>query len=192
MRSSPADLVLSHAPACVPPAASSSGETHFFPPSSFPYQRLLPVVVFARSNRSSTRRELDVTLPPALSPRAWVTSSMRRTPSTEAHLDLAPLMFPLGCRILPGKHLHKYTAAERTSLNSVKRKFNFGEGRLAEGQLPKALRRHDLRTPSRPSLIGDRDDRLCTASSSLGPTGSLLKWDLWARIDRNRLLRPHK
>jgi hypothetical protein len=145
MRSSPADLVLSH--------AASSGEPHFFPPSSFPYPRLLPVVVFARSNRSSTRRELDVTLPPALSPRAWVTSSMRRTPSTEAHLDLAPLMFPLGCRILPGKHLHKYT-----------------ERRKAEDQLLKALRRHDFRTPSRPSLIGDRGDRLCTASSSLVPT----------------------
>src|SRR5919112_3141220 len=88
MRSSPADLVLSHAPACVPPAAAASGEPHFFPPSAFPYPRLLPVVVFARSHRSSTRRELGVTLPPALSPRAWVTSSMRRTPSTEAHLDL--------------------------------------------------------------------------------------------------------
>ena len=76
--------------------AASSGEPLLFPPSSFPYPRLLPVVVFARSNRSSTRRELDVTLPPTLSPRAWVTSSRRRTPSTEAHLDLAPLMFPLG------------------------------------------------------------------------------------------------
>src|SRR5215207_424717 len=34
---------------------------------------------------------------------------MRRTPSTEARLDLASLMFPLGCRILPGKHLHIYS-----------------------------------------------------------------------------------
>src|SRR5215207_4922964 len=34
---------------------------------------------------------------------------MRRTPSTEAHLELAPLMFPNGCRIVPGKHLHKYS-----------------------------------------------------------------------------------
>src|SRR5215211_5053753 len=46
----------------------------------------------------------------------------------------------------------------------------FGEGRLAEVQLPKALRRHDPRTPCRPSLKGDRGDRVCTASSSLGPS----------------------
>src|SRR5215208_5520964 len=67
MRSSPADLVLSHALACAPlappalapvapsfpapsaPAAASSAEPLLFPPSSFPYPRLLPVVVFARS-----------------------------------------------------------------------------------------------------------------------------------------------
>src|SRR5215211_7562351 len=40
------------------------------------------------------------------------------------------------------------TSAGRTSQNSVERKSNFGVGRLAEVQLPKALRRHDLRTPS--------------------------------------------
>jgi hypothetical protein len=57
-----------------------------------------------------------------------------------------------------------------TSENSVNRKSNFGEGRLAEVLLPKALRRHDLRTPSQPSLIGDRGDRVCTASSSQGPS----------------------
>jgi hypothetical protein len=54
-----------------------------------------------------------------------------------------------------------------TSENSVKRQSDFGEGRLADVQLPKALRPHDLRRPSRPSLIGDRGDRVCTASSSL-------------------------
>src|SRR5215217_7211099 len=111
MRSSPADPVLSHAPACVPPAlpalsacappappalsacaplappplspvppsfpapsppaAASPGEPLLlFPASSFPYPRLLPVVVVARSHRSFTRLELDVTLPPPLSPRA--------------------------------------------------------------------------------------------------------------------------
>src|SRR5918995_4807640 len=53
---------------------------------------------------------------------------------------------------------------------TINRKSNFGEGRLAEVQLPKALHRHDLRTPSRPSLIGDRGDRVCTATSSLGPS----------------------
>src|SRR5215212_616257 len=60
------------------------------------------------------------------------------------------------------------TGALRTSENAVPA--NFGEGRLAEVQLPKALRRHDLRTPSRTSLIGDRGERVCTASSSLGPS----------------------
>ena len=35
-----------------------------------------------------------------------------------------------------------------TSENCVKRKSNFGVGRLTEVQPPKALRRHDLRTPS--------------------------------------------
>ena len=40
---------------------------------------------------------------------------MRRTPSTEAHLELAPLMFPRGCRILPGKHLDKYSGGANFS-----------------------------------------------------------------------------
>jgi hypothetical protein len=39
-----------------------------------------------------------------------------------------------------------------------------------KGQLPKALRRHNLRTPSLPSLIGDLGDRVCTTSSYLGPS----------------------
>jgi hypothetical protein len=36
----------------------------------------------------------------------------------------------------------------RSSQNPVKRKSNFGVGRLAEVQLPKALRRHALHTLS--------------------------------------------
>ena len=44
------------------------------------------------------------------------------------------------------------------------------QGFVLEAQLPKALRRHALRTPSRPSLIGDLGDRVCTATSSLGPS----------------------
>jgi hypothetical protein len=56
---------------------------------------------------------------------------MRRTPSTEPRLDLAPLMFPLGCRILPGKHLHKYSGGA-----------NFVELRKGE-----VRRMHLLRTP---------------------------------------------
>jgi hypothetical protein len=37
--------------------------------------------------------------------------------------------------------------------------------------------------------------RLGEASEAVragGPIGGLLEWDVWARIDRNRLPRPHK
>src|SRR5215212_11418860 len=76
---------------------------------------------------------------------------MRRRPSTEARLDLAPLMFPLGCRIVPGKHLHKYTAAELTSENSVKAKFGCAPARSV-------YRRRDHNTSGRnyPSLMYNR------------------------------------
>src|SRR5215218_3398494 len=77
---------------------------------------------------------------------------------------------PQPCRVTQRSLVCRVTTSGETSENSVERKSNFGEGRLADGQLPKALRRHDLRMLSRPSLIGDRGDRVCTASSSLGPS----------------------
>src|SRR5215208_844652 len=134
MRSSPADLVLSHALACAPlappplapvapsflapsaPAAASSAEPLLFPPSAFPYPRLLPGVVFARSHHrlypTGTRRNTSSSaIPKSLSKFFYEADAVyRNSPGARA-----PLMFPLGCRIVPGKHLHKYTAAERTS-----------------------------------------------------------------------------
>src|SRR5215203_5634397 len=50
------------------------------------------------------------------------------------------------------------------------------------------------RTPRILSTLQQRRTLLTTTPGERRryPTGGLLKWDLWARIDRNRLLRPHK